>query len=984
MLKPSPGGFMTPIEFIHKWRDAALSERSACQQHFLDLCELVGHPKPAEVDKTGESFTFERGAAKTDGGDGWADVWKRGFFGWEYKGRHANLAKAYGQLLQYREALENPPLLVVCDMDRLEIHTNFTGTRTEVHALRLVELDMPRSREILHALFFDPEKLRPGATSAAITTEAAAHIGEIAQRLRARGEQPAQVARFLDRLVFCLFAEDIGLLPEALFSRLLHKTRDDPPRFQKLVSDLFEAMAKGGDFGMDTIRWFNGSLFAHGPVLPLEEGELAILDRAAALDWSAVDASIFGTLFERGLDPDKRSQLGAHYTSRADIEALVEPVVMAPLRRRWKEVRARAEEALAALDRRPGRKALTPQAAARIRDRASGIAGAFLFELHTLTVLDPACGSGNFLYVTLQKLKDLEKEVGVWAVGRGLGQFLPMVHPHQLYGIEVNPYAHELAQMTVWIGYLQWISANGFGLPHDPVLESLEGHFLCRDAILDLGDPDHPKEPEWPEADCIVGNPPFLGDKLMRGRLGDRYVEELRRLYTGRIPGKSNLCCYWFERARAEIERGRCGRAGLLATQTIRQGANRQVLERIQDTGGIFFAESDRDWILDGASVHVSMVGFDSGSETERTLDSRRVSVIPTNLTSSPVVITTAQALSTKSKLAFIGTTKKGPLDVGEPQALSWLGLPNPHGRPNSDVLRPLVNSRDLTGRTPPRWVVDFDEMQAKDAALYEQPFAYLREKVFPLRVNHRESVQREFWWRLARPCPEMRTALVGLNRFLVTPTTSKHRVFAWVASTALPDHKLVVFATSSDYLFGTLQSHHHEIWALGIGSQHRERESGFTYTPTTCFETFPFPWPPGQEPADDPRVKAIADAARELDRLREGWLNPPEWTREEILTFPGSAEGPWGRFVTEPDARGIGTVRYPRLVPRDEVGARALKARTLTALYNQRPTWLANAHQTLDAAVASAYAWPPDLPDDQILQRLLALNRERAEGLKP
>ncbi|MBM4082133.1 MAG: class I SAM-dependent DNA methyltransferase, partial [Planctomycetes bacterium] len=334
---------MTVSEFVAKWQKAALTERAAAQQHFLDLCDLLEHPKPAQADPTGEWFTFEKGAAKHGGGDGFADVWKRGFFGWEYKGKHKDLDAAYDQLLQYREALENPPLLVVCDMDRIVVHTNFTATVAEVHDIPLAELHQPRHLEILRAVFHSPDKLKPGITSEIITAEAASRLADIAQILRARGLDAHQVAHFLDRIVFCLFAEDIGLLPPNLFSRVVEKTRDSPSRFSKLISQLFDAMAQGGDFGLEVIRRFNGSLFVPGPVLELTQAEIESVHAAAQLEWSAVDPSIFGTLFERGMDPAKRAQLGAHYTSREDIETLVEPVVMQPLRREWQELRDAVE-----------------------------------------------------------------------------------------------------------------------------------------------------------------------------------------------------------------------------------------------------------------------------------------------------------------------------------------------------------------------------------------------------------------------------------------------------------------------------------------------------------------------------------------------------------------------------------------------------------------------------------------------------------------
>ncbi|GAB4254079.1 MULTISPECIES: class I SAM-dependent DNA methyltransferase [Deferrisoma] len=963
---------MTPAEFIAKWRGVTLSERAAAQQHFLDVCDLVGHPKPAEADKDGSWFTFERGAAKAGGGDGWADVWKKGFFGWEYKGRHKSLDKAYAQLLQYREALENPPLLVVSDTDRIVVRTNFTATPTQIYEIALENLGEPRNLEILRAVFHNPEALRPGATSAVITEEAARRIAEIAQALRGRGVDPHRAARFLDRVVFCLFAEDIGLLPEGLFTRLLDRTRTDPARFQKLASDLFGAMARGGDFGVDPIRRFDGGLFDDPEALELTPRELDALHRAARLDWSAVDPSIFGTLFERGMDPAKRSQLGAHYTSRADIETLVEPVVLAPLRREWARVRELCENLLRTGRKHP--KGGEPPPGPRLRAKARGEAGQilhrFLNRLARVKVLDPACGSGNFLYVTLQKLKDLEKEALVFAMDRGLGSFLPQVGPWQLYGIEKSPYAHELAQMAVWVGYLQWTRANGYGWGADPVLRPLEQNFLCRDAILDLSDPEHPAEPEWPAVDCIVGNPPFLGGKKLRAELGDDYVDALFRVYRGRVPAEADLCAYWLEKARAAVERGRCRRAGLLATQGIRGGANRRVLERIKETGDIFFAESDRDWILDGAAVHVSMVGFDDGEETERVLDGRRVDRINADLTAR-ADLTRAVRLPALRNLAFMGDTKGGPFDLPADEALPLLGLPNPHGRPNSDVLVPWVNGLDVTRRPRDMWIVDFGcDLPEEEAARYEAPFELARRRVRPKRLENRRAAYRDAWWRHVEPRPAMRAALAPLGRFVATARVAKHRIFVWVRPPTLPDCQLIVFATDDDFWFGVLHSRFHEVWALRMGTQLEDRPR---YTPTSCFETFPLP----EAPADARR--AVAEAARDLDELRERWLNPPEWTRQEVLEFPGSVDGPWARHVTNPDERGIGTVRYARRVPADPKAARELKRRTLTNLYNERPRWLDLAHRRLDEAVAAAYGWPADLGDDEILERLLALNRERA-----
>lgn len=1003
---------MTIPEFIAKWRKVELKERSAAQEHFLDLCRLFEHPTPAAADPTGEIFCFEKGAAKHEGGDGFADVWKRGFFGFEYKGKHKDLSAAYNQLLRYRNALENPPLLVVCDLDRIIVHTNFTGTVSTIHEIPLEDLGEPRNLRVLHAVFHDPETLHPVRTSVAVTQDAARHVAEIADAMRKRGLDPTAVAHFLDRIVFCLFAEDTRLLPDMVFSRIVKKCGSDPARFGNLLGKLFETMATGGDFGLEPIRHFNGNLFDDCSVLDLTADEMRHIAAAADLDWSAVDPSIFGTLFERGLDPDKRAELGAHFTGREDIELVVDAVMMTVLHREWDESRETIERLLATgrktttASETPA-KSLNPAALKKAKGEASSILHRFLDRLQRVRVLDPSCGSGNFLYVALLRLKDLEKEVILCGNDHGLGSFLPMVGPWQLHGIEINSYAHELAQMTVWIGWLQWIRANGFGFPADPILRPLSDNIRLMDAILaDDG------EPEWPAVDFIVGNPPFLGDKIMRRELGDAYVDSLRSHYQGRIPGQSDLCCYWFEKARAHIADGKCQRAGLLATQGIRGGANREVLKRIKNSGDIFWAESDRPWILAGANVHVSMVGFDNGTEKTRTLDGREVAKINANLTLA-ADLATACVIKDNSLLSFIGTTKGGSFDIPDMEAYEMLTQhPNPHGLPNSDVIRPILNGMDILRRGEPRWVIDNEEREETASALYEAPHAIVIDRVKPSRNENRNKWLKENWWKLQRIRGEMRALIAPLPRFIASPRVAKHRLFLWFSWPTLTDDQTVVFARSDDYFFGVLHSRIHEVWALKLGTRLETRPR---YTPTTCFETFPFPFahPPcdttgDQDPfqfvahlraahyhhdqnnvvRDDPppatandHRAAISAAAKELNELRENWLNPPQWTRVEIMEFPGTVGGPWDRYidpatVTDRGDFQIGTVRYPRLVAMDATCAVRLKERTLTKLYNTRPAWLAACHAKLDAAVAAAYGWPADLTDEEILERLLALNQ--------
>ncbi|MBZ5629994.1 MAG: class I SAM-dependent DNA methyltransferase [Acidobacteriia bacterium] len=920
---------MTLADYVTRWKASTLSERSGYQQHFLDLCDVLGEPHPAEMDQTGEEYTFEKGVRKTSGGEGWADVWKKGYFGWEYKGKDKNLASAYQQLLQYREDLENPPLLVVCDLNRFQVHTNFTSTAKKVYSFTLDDLLANRPTpecsspplEVLRALFGNPGLLRPDFTREEVTERAAREFATLATSLRNRGYDPQRAAHFLMRLLFCLFAEDIGLLPPALFTKLVERTRNRPDDFRSRLAGLFSSMATGGAFGSDDIPYFNGDLFTDAEVLELTTVDLDVLSRVSALDWSSVEPAIFGTLFERSLNPDKRSQLGAHYTSRDDILLVVEPVLMAPLRRRWAQVKAEAEAVAAnfatkiAPLKKGSRTATAGQRKRMTKDYQATLRPillAFVDELSHLRVLDPACGSGNFLYVALKRLLDLWKEVSSFGNSHGLtGLFPYQVNPSQLFGIETNAYAQELASVVVWIGYIQWLRENGFGVPPVPILRRLD-NIRRMDAVLDYNADGKPVEPAWPDADVIIGNPPFLGDKKMREGLGDKYVDDLRALYADRVPGGADFVTYWHERARAQIAAGTAKRAGLLATNSIRSGASRRVLDNIQRTGGIFMAWSDRPWVLDGAAVRVSIVGFDDGTDSQRLLDGQSVTNINADLTTGIDVLSAPQ-LTENSGIAF-----------------------HPHGRPNSEVIKPWMNASDITRRTRGMHIIDFGEMESNDAALFEEPFEYVNQHIRPIRELNNDPQRRTKWWRLGRSGADLRRAKQNKNRIIVTPRVAKHRLFVWADSELVPDSRLFAFARDDSYFFGVLHSRAHEVWTLATCSWHGVGDDP-TYNTSTCFEPFPFPWPPGHEPAGDLSAEAIAAAARDLVAKRDAWLNPPSASESE------------------------------------------LKKRTLTNLYNQRPTWLDDSHRALDRAVFAAYGWPADISDDEILRRLLDLNHTRA-----
>ena len=716
-------------------------------------------------------------------------------------------------------------------------------------------------------------------------------------------------------------------------------------------------MATGGDVGFEPVAWFNGGLFDDDMALPLDREGIETALKAAALDWSEIDPSILGTLFERGLDPDKRSQLGAHYTDREKIMRIVEPVIVRPLLAEWETAKAGIAAMVERADAAGSRAAHT-----RLRRQADRALRTFLERLRRFTVLDPACGSGNFLYLALHALKDIEHRVQLEAETLGLARGFPAVGPANVKGIEINAYAAELARVSVWIGEIQWMRRNGFSNSTNPILDPLDT-IECRDAILapDGGDAD------WPEVDAVIGNPPFLGGKLLIGGLGEDYVSRMFAVWNRRVPREADLVCYWFVKAGEQVASGKATRVGLVATNSIRGGANRRALQAATEGRPIFDAWPDEPWVIDGAAVRVSLVcfsGADDAHKPETRLDGQPADVIHSDLTASRggtgIDLTGAKRIPANIGIAFMGDTKGGPFDVSGDLAREWLSLPaNPNGRPNADVLKPWVNAMDLTRRPAGKWIVDFGwEMMEADAALYESPFGHVKEHVWPMRQRNRREAYRVNWWRHVEPRQGMWRALDGVARCIATPGVAKHRLFAWLDTRICPDHRLILVSRDDDTTFGILHSRFHEVWSLKLCSWHGVGNDP-VYNPTAVFQTFPFPDGlspdiPATDYAEDPRAVAIADAARRLVELRDRWLNPPEWVEWVDEPVPGFPKRP---------------------VARDETAANELKARTLTNLYNARPQWLADAHAALDAAVAAAYGWDEGISADEALRNLLTLN---------
>ena len=1012
-------------DFITKWGPGGpaydLNERQGAQTYFLDLCNVLGVPQPsADVQAgAGADYTFEKNTLVLGAARGYADVFKRGAFAWENKAPGKDLTAALRQLQAYSLALDNPPLLVVCDRLNIHIHTQFTGHPSVTYQLMLADLTLPDKQNLLRRVWLDPDSFRPKITNRDITEKAARSFATLADNLRKRGPQtsPAkeayaeQVAHFLTQTLFCFFAEDVGLLPGRMFERIVNARYDMDNKAGLLPSEkltlsltnLFGTMQHGGPFGADDIPWFNGGLFKAINVPKLEIIDVTELRNSAALNWSAIDVSIFGTLFERGLDPGKRSQLGAHYTDPATIERIIEPVVRRPLLQKW-ELLAPALKALLAKSTKKDDKHYKLANAQYVQ---------FLDSLADFKILDPACGSGNFLFLGLKTLKDIEHLIITEAEKLGLERPIDLCcSPANMLGIELNEYAAELARVTVWIGELQWRMAHGYPFKRSPVLEPLD-NIEHRDALL-TWENGVASEAQWPKASVVIGNPPFLGGSKKRGELGNNYFEALKTVFKDRVPGGADLVTYWFDKARKEIVAQGLGAAGLVATQAIRAGSNRKILQAIVRDCRIFDAWADEEWVNDGAAVRVSLVSFGWGDCCF--LNGAKVERVTAELGgNSAIDITLAQRLLENAHSSFEGTKKYGDFDIPGPLARQWLLQPNPHGLSNSQVVKPWRNGVDLARRPSDTWIIDFGTSMGLEAAcLFQLPFTHVDLKVKPKR-------QDAAWWLHERPRPAMRACLAPIVRYIATPRVSKHRFFTFLETVILADTRLNVVSRADDVTFGILSSRLHEVWALntcswiGVGNDP-------IYNAKSCFETFPFPagltpadtahqrteaLPSGALiPADQPEAAIsasnqpsgqqiwaqaapkkivtnvtlrsvacrIAEAAKRLADLRSNWLNPPEWTQR----------------VPEVTPLGMSASPYPdRILPKfgiSEADAANLNKRTLTNLYNLRQAgkaaWLTNAHAELDEAVAVAYGWADytsTMPEVEILSRLLALNLERS-----
>ncbi len=1027
--------------FIARWQNSGGAERANYALFLTQLCDLLGvaQPDATKPDDADNAYVFERSVTfhHPDGttSTGRIDLYKRGCYvleakqGVEKREEEAALSeagkakaktakkgtarrgsaawdeamlKARGQAEQYARALPasegRPPLLVIVDVGHsIELYSEFTRTGgtyvpfpdPQSHRLLLEKLNDAGVRETLRLAWTDPQALDPARRSARVTREIAQSLGRLAASLEKSGHSAEAVATFLMRALFTMFAEDMELLPKESFLNLLKSLHGHTSQFVPMVEELWSRMQTGGFSTVlrEKILRFNGGLFEDATALPLTDDQFALLIEAAHADWRDVEPAIFGTLLVRALDPVERHKLGAHYTPRAYVERLVLPAIIVPLRAEWDAVKA----AGLTLDRQGKRK----EAIAEVQK--------FHRRLCELRVLDPACGTGNFLYVTMEHLKRLEGEVLLALDQLGHEQAaLEMagftVDPHQLLGLEVNPRAAAIADLVLWIGYLQWhFRTRGRVSPPEPIIKAFH-NIQCRDAVLawertepvldahgqpvtrwdgrtmkkhpvtgeDVPDEtarvpalhyENPRPAEWPEADFVVGNPPFIGNKRMRLALGDGYVKAVREAWP-RVPETVDLVMYWVSHATELVAKGKVSRLGFITTNSITQTFNRPVLQSALDAGTrIAFAVPDHPWVdsSDGAQVRVAMSVFDrqsdagtlwtSASETPESDGASAVTFAVAHGTifsdlSTGVDTAKLVPLASNAGLACPGVQLSGQGFVVAPDEVSRFTAAT-----KERLLRRYITGRDVTQEMREQYVLDtfgltHDELRDR----YPDAFQWLHDRVKPEREqNPREKYRRE-WWIHAEPRGKFRAALTGLRRFVVTSRTARHRTFQFLDTSFLPETKVLIFAFDDAFHLGVLSSRIHVLFAnrvggwLGVGNDS-------TYNHSDCLEKFSFPT------ATEPQQTHIRDLAERLDTHRKR-----QQAQHPKLTFTDIYN------VLEKLRAGTPLNAKEQLI--HEQGL---------------VTVLRQLHDDLDAAVASAYALPPTASDEAILTHLCALNAQRA-----
>jgi len=722
-------------------------------------------------------------------------------------------------------------------------------------------------------------------------------------------------------------------------------------------------------------------------VLPLPKQEIGELLEAAKRDWRQVEPAIFGTLLEQALDPTERRKLGAHYTPRPYVERLVTATVLDPLKLEWANVQAAAEEKRGKGD---------------IRDAIALIRN-FHTKLCEIRILDPACGTGNFLYVSLELMKQLEGEV-LEALASLAGDQEALhwlqgqtIDPHQFLGLELNPRAREIAELVLWIGYLQWHFRTRGGMPPEPILRDFKTIEIA-DAVLAWDAKEllrderarpiartdtvgkkvegyrykNPKRPEWPEADYIVGNPPFIGGKDIRGRMGEDYAKALWAAHP-QMNESADYVMYWWDFAAELLTRKGTPlkRFGLVTTNSLSQVFQRRVMEihlGAKKPVSLVMAIPDHPWTKatrDAAAVRIAMTVAEAGAHEGRLLEVTKEEGLDTD---EPVIelhetrgrinsdltvgvdVTKALALEANAFLCSPGVKLHGDGFIITRAEAEHLGIGRRPGLENH--IRLYRNGRDLT-RTPRGVMVidlfglEADEVRKPFPEVYQHVLATVKEsknddgRPNGRDVNNRESY-RQNWWIFGEPRRELRHALKGLPRYIATVETAKHRVFQFLDASILPDNMLVCMALDDAFFLGVLSSRFHVLWVLGSGGTLEDRPR---YTKSKCFDPFPFPDSPETLKA---RVRATAE---ELDALRK----------------QVQAEHP-GLTLTQL----YNVLEKLRAGEKLDAQEEAIKTNGLVLILKEH-------HEKLDALVAEAYGWPENLSDDEILAKLVALNAERA-----
>ena len=1026
-------------QFIERWQSASGSERANYQLFVHELCTLLElpTPDPAREDTRDNAYVFERRVTFRHGdgteSPGFIDCYRRATFVLEAKkvkqaggkGFDDALLRARGQAEQYARALPategRPPFLLIVDVGNvIELYAEFTrsgATYTPFpdprsHRIQLTDLNDEATRQRLRAVWLDPLSLDPTRQSARVTREVAERLAEVARVLEAAGHAPETVAGFLSRCLFSMFAEDVGLLPKRAFVDLLESLKDHPEQFVSLVGDVWRAMDRG-EFSVAVradLMKFNGKLFKNPEVLPLTRDQIELLLTAARANWREVEPAIFGTLLERALDPAERHALGAHYTPRAYVERLVLPTIVEPLREDWKNAQA-AALVLA------GEGKLS-EAQQQVRE--------FLKHLCEVRVLDPACGSGNFLYVTLEHLKRLEGEVlnQLDELGDTQGRLELQgvsVDPHQLLGIELNPRAAEIAEMVLWIGYLQWhFRTRGQIMPPQPVLKDFH-NIECRDAVLaydrmeyvtdERGIPitrwngktmkKHPvtgedvpdetarspvekyinaRKAEWPQADFVIGNPPFIGKHRMRDALGDGYVETLRSAWQD-VPDSADFVMYWWDHAAQLTRAGRLKGFGLITTNSLRQIFNRRVIERHLEENpplSLTFAIPDHPWVdsADGAAVRIAMTAgslrrsdgvlLHSVQETPGT-DGETAVVFRSQSGYMNADLTIGAAVAKAVPLASNLDLSSNGVMLGGRGFLIGAEIANQF---EATVTRPIMNGADVLQKPRAAWVIDFFGLSAEDArATAPAAFQRVFDLVKPERDANNRASRRERWWLFSEVMPQLRRATAELPRYIGTPETAKHRIFTFLPKVAVAEHPLIAIGIADALALGMLSSTVHLAWALAAGGTLEDRPR---YNKSRCFETFPFP-------DAKPELKTrIRDLAEQLDAHRKR-----QQAQHADLTLTGMYN------VLENLKTG-----------------EALNAKEKIIHEHGLVAVLKTLHDELDRAVLDAYGWSDLAPllevvngnaapgaggtpatrddckralDEALLERLVALNAERA-----